>query len=161
LRANMNQKFNAWLCRNFDREKTEKDSLGRTLKIPRKGYVTFWDIVEVVIIEPLILFVVLALILFIVLAVPGGIIVSLDNIPSLSSMEIVNALIYGLLFWIAAGIFFGTIYVIYKLMQYKVAVCPLAENKTDDGIKRSYDPKLRPDLKEAEDKMFADILKDN
>ena len=157
----MNQKFNAWLCKHFDKERTESDDYGRKHTLPKKGYVTFWDIFEAVIIEPLIICVIIALVLFLVLIIPGGLIVSLENIQPLSSWEIVNSLIYGLLFWVVIGLFYVIIHGIYKLMQCKVAVCPLTEKKLDEfGAPQDDDSRLRPDLKEAEEKMFKDILQD-
>ena len=158
----MNQKLNTWLCKHFDRESEEEDILGNITRINKKGYVTLWNIIQIAILEPLIVFVMIVLVLFLALIIPGCFIVSTtENLRVISSLEIINVLIYGLLMWIAVGILFGAACGIYALFQYKVAICPLAEKKPDEyGAPQDDDSRLRPDLKEAEEKMFKDILKD-
>ncbi len=144
--------LNAWLCRNFDRESERTDDFGFKTKVPKKGYVTIWDIINVVIIESIsslfVLIIILSLILitsFVALIVPGIIVVGT----------------YLLLSWIVCAIFIGIIYGFYKLSQYKVAICPMFEKKSDEfGAPQDDDSRLRPDLKKAKEKMFNDILKD-
>lgn len=152
----MNQKLNAWLCKHFDRTKVITDEyFGNEKTVPKKGYVTLWDIIEIAIIKPF----------FIIICISSAIICAL-LIPAVFTdiKDIKEAILFGLMFWAAIV----SIYIICRVLKwmtsYKVAICPLVTEKKS----KEYSPDIpssekeiqrKKYLKDAEKEMFDDILK--
>lgn len=145
----MNQKLNTWLCKHFDKEETYDDGYGSKVTKTRKGYVTLWDIFYKGILSPIFIYTICIGMIVCLIAIPGIIFSDMLN----NSEEFYSVMIYGIEFWIVIAIIGLILYTLMWISSYKVAICPLVEKMSDDS-------KIRTDLKEAEEKMFKDIIND-
>ena len=146
----MNQKLNTWLCKHFDKETEHISDYGGKTIIPRKGYVTIWDIILGAIIYPVGIAIFAIMCALLVISIPGIFITNQNDTYQI--------IINGIKFWIVIIFVIILIYILKKIVSYKVAICPLVDKTEGKSNLKSTDGKF--DLKRAEDEMFKDILKE-